>query len=89
MHTSKLVLFLFLAAFVLTALAQVMNYLSIDRASRTPRRKAALALGLAGVIVAAVSGYLAAVDWAALPKSPDGLRAGQLWNDGGIPAIAQ
>lgn len=28
-----------------------------------------------------------AVDFSSLPKSPDDVRSGQLWNDGGIPAI--
>jgi hypothetical protein len=27
------------------------------------------------------------IDWAALPKSPEGLRPGQLWNNGGVVMI--
>ncbi len=89
MHTSNLLLFLFFAAVVIAALAQIMSYLSTDRGQRTRKRHLTLALGLTAVVLSAVSGYTAAVDWAALPKSPEGLRSGQLWNDGGIPAIAQ
>jgi hypothetical protein len=89
MHTSNLVFYLFFAAVAVAALAQLMNYFSIAREQRTRRRQLGLALGLTAVILSAVSGYMAAIDWAALPTSPDGLRPGQLWDDGGIPAIVR
>ena len=89
MHTSKFVLFLFLAAACLAVLTQILNYHSIEPNNRTVKRKAALVSGIAAIIISAVSGYMAAVDWAALPKSPDGLQRGQLWNNGGLPAITE
>jgi hypothetical protein len=29
------------------------------------------------------------IDWSALPKSPNALRHGQIWNNGGVPVIVQ
>jgi hypothetical protein len=88
-HTSNLVFFLFLAATALAVVAQIMNYLCIDSGQRTGRRKIALAAGIAAVVMGAASGYMAAVDWAALPKSPEGLRPGQLFDNGGVPEIVK
>ncbi len=87
MHTSNALFCLFLAALVVTASAQVMNYLCIDPCQRTTKRKFALCLGLIAIVLSGVSGYKLAVDWSELPNSPEGLRSGELWNDGGIPAI--
>ena len=80
---------MFLGAACLAILTQLLNYLSIEVSQRTAKRKAALAFGITAVVISTVSGYMAAVDWATLPKSPDDLQPGQLWNNGGVPGIAQ
>jgi hypothetical protein len=89
MHTSNLLFGMFWGAVIIAMAAQVLNYLNIPSDQRTRERKAALALGLLAAILGAVTGFLAATDWGALPTSYEGLRPGQLWNDGGIPAIVQ
>jgi uncharacterized membrane protein HdeD (DUF308 family) len=88
-HTSNTILFMFLGAAILTLVAQIANYFSIDHSQRNSGRKIALASGIVAVVLTVVSGYMAAVDWAALPESPAGLRRGQLWNDEGNPAIVR
>jgi Na+/proline symporter len=87
MHTSYVIFWLFWGAVILAALAQCVSYWSIASEQRTHRRKFALALGLVAVLLSAIAGYMAAIDWSELPKSPEGLRSGRLFNDGGIPAI--
>lgn len=89
MHSSYPLFILFLAVPILAGVGQVLNFVSIERSQRTFARKLALALGVSAILLAAVSGYLAAIDWTRLPKSPDGLSHGQLWDDGGLPAIVE
>lgn len=89
MHTSKLVLEMFLAAAVWAIITQAPNFFSIEPGQRTAWRWAAVVSGISAVILSTASAYMAAVDWATLPKSPAGLSPGQLWNDGGLPAIVQ
>lgn len=73
----------------MAAMAQLTNYLSTPKQHRTRGRKVALGLGILAVILSGIAGYRAAIDWASLPTSAAGLGAGQLWNDGGIPAIVK
>jgi hypothetical protein len=87
MHTSYPTFFLFWTAIVAAALAQSANYLSAAKRERTPMRKIGFGLGLTAALLSAIAGYRAAINWATLPTSPEGLRDGQLWDDGGIPAI--
>ena len=89
MHTSYLTLCLFLGGVVIALSAQIINYLSTALEQRTCKRKLALGLGLAAVLVTATAAYMAAINWSALPTSSAGLRSGQLWNDGGVPAIVK
>jgi hypothetical protein len=86
MHTSNALSFLFWGAVFVAMAAQIVSYCSNRR---TPGRTVALVLGLLAAILSGAAGWQADTDWGALPKSPEGLRSGQLWNDGGIPAIAQ
>jgi hypothetical protein len=84
MHTSYLTLFLFLGGLVGAAVVQIVNYSISDQ---TGMRKLALGVGLVAVLLTGLGGYRASIDWSALPTSSEGLQRGQLWNDGGIPAI--
>jgi hypothetical protein len=81
---------LFLGGVAVSAVAQLVNYiLAIIPAKPRPLwRTFALALGLGGLGLATAGAWRAAIDWSSLPTSPEGLQRGQLWNDGGIPAIA-
>jgi hypothetical protein len=89
MHTSYLTLSLFLGGVSIAVLAQWLNYASIPREQRTCSRKFALGLMIIALLLSATAAYQAAVDWSALPESSKGLRSGQLWNDGGIPAVVR
>ena len=89
MHTSYVTLSLFLGGVSIGVLGQFINYLSIPREQRTFTRRVALVLVLIALFLSATAAYQAALDWSALPKSSEGLRSGQLWNDGGIPAIVK
>ena len=89
MHTSYLTLWVFFAGVFIALAAQVTSYASTALEQRTCKRKLALGLGLAAVLVTATAAYMAAINWSALPTSAEGLQTGQLWNDGGIPAIVK
>ena len=88
MRTSYVTLCLFWGAVVFAFGAQVLNFYSLEPSQRRGKRKIALGLGLAAVIASGVAGWRANIDWAALPMSDEGLKKGQLWNNGGIPALA-
>ena len=87
MHTSNATFYLFWGAVILSAAAQLFNYWSTAIEQRTCKRKLALGIGLTAVCLGAIAGYRAAIDWSALPHSNRGLRSGQLYNNGGEPAI--
>jgi hypothetical protein len=72
-------------------LTQVINYIFTIRSTKVSLlcRTFVLLLGLSGIILAALAGYRASIDWSKLPQSPNGLHPGQLWDDGGIPAIVE
>lgn len=91
MHTSSLTYALFLIGIMLAAAAQIFNYLIaiIKPGPRPILRTITLITGLSGIGAASLAGYRASIDWSTLPSSPEGLRPGQLWNNGGIPAIVQ
>jgi hypothetical protein len=90
-HTSPLTYWLFIGGIAFAALGQIANYvLAITTAQpRLCWRTFALALGFMAIGLAASAGYRASIDWSTLPTSSAGLRAGQLWDDGGIPAIVE
>jgi hypothetical protein len=87
MFTSDLTFFLFWAAITAAALGQITNYLGTPEGQRTPMRRIGFGLGLAAALLSGIAGYRAAINWETLPKSPEGLLDGQLWDDGGVPAI--
>jgi hypothetical protein len=87
MHTSCVTLGLFWGAVAFAFGAQVLNYYSLDKNQRRGNRKLALGLGLIA-IASGIAGWRASIDWATLPMSDEGLTKGQVWNNGGIPAIA-
>jgi hypothetical protein len=87
MHTSRLTAILFVVAIAFAALAQVTNYCGTPIGQRTFLQKIALLTGIAAVVLSGIAGWWADTDWATLPGSPEGLSPGQLWDDGGIPAI--
>ena len=89
MKTSIVTFFLFWGAVILAAAAQIVNYSCTPNEQRTWRRKFALGLGLIATLLSAIAGYQAAIDWGSLPKSYEGLKPGQLWDNGGIPAIVK
>ncbi len=92
MHTSALTYGLFISGIIFASLAQLMNYyLAVFPAqSRVVLwRSVVLVLGLMGIGLAGCAAYRASIDWAALPTSPENLSPGQLWDDGGIPAIVK
>ncbi len=87
MHTDNSTFTLFLIWLAVALVAQASNYWSIPQQQRTPRRMIALLLGVFAVGFGAATAWRASVDWSKLPTSSVGLRSGQLWNDGGVPAI--
>lgn len=87
MHTSYLTLSLFLGGFFFAVLGQGINYVSTPREQRTCTRKVAFSLVFLALLLSAGAAWRAAIDWSALPKSSEGLRSGQLWNDGGLCVI--
>jgi hypothetical protein len=88
-HTSDATFYLFWGAVLIAVTAQFANYWSAAKEQRTRKRKIALTLGVVAVILGAIAAYRAAIDWSHLPRSPEALQAGQLYNNGGIPAIVQ
>jgi hypothetical protein len=88
MRTSNLLLFIFLAANCSALLTQVINYLSIDPSLRTFRRNIALLFGVVTVFLTILSGWMLAVDWAALPKCGDeSSLPGQLCDNGDVVMV--
>lgn len=89
MHTSSLTYSLFVGGIISACLSQLLNFLV--PALKRPRpalRAVALTLGLSGIMLASLAAYRASIDWTTLPTSLEGLRPGQLWNNGGVPSIA-
>ena len=89
MRTSYVTLCLFWGAVFLAILSQIGNYWSTPKANRTALRKGALALALCAAVCSGVAGWRASIDWASLPDNDGGLAPGQIWNNGGVPAIVR
>lgn len=87
MHTSLLTVVLFWGALAFAVAAQSLNYFSTPRAQRSLAKRLALTTRFLAAVLSAIAGYRAAIDWDHLPMSSDGLKRGQLWNNGGEPAI--
>ena len=88
MHTSWTIFILFWVGVGLGAISQVCNYRSTFCNNRRMRTWG-FWLGLSGTLIAGGAAFTAAINWNTLPLSSQGLRPGQLYDDGGVPAIVE
>jgi hypothetical protein len=95
-HTSAWTFVVFWAGVVITLASQVIPLCRPVIARVGPKLipvgswalKLAPVAGIVGTLFLAAAAWMADTDWSRLPLSSAGLHQGQLWNDGGIPAIA-
>jgi hypothetical protein len=88
MHTSWLVFGMWLASIGFAIVAQTANYLSSTRKDLTCLRHWGFGLGVLATLLAGGAAFKAAIDWSALPIDGN-LRPGQLYDNGGEPAIVE
>lgn len=89
MHTSWPIFILWLCGVAFAASSQTVNYFSTPRKDRTRLRHLGFGLGILATILAGTAAWKAATDWSALPMTTEGLSVGELWDDGGVPAIME
>jgi len=101
MHTSWWIFDCWLLGIFLGIVAQICNYLSIlkIRPKWCPSlllkitgqklRMWGFCLGVVATLTAGLAAYQAAIDWRTLPMITDGLKPGQLWDDGGVVVVIE
>jgi hypothetical protein len=88
MHTSWTLFTLFWIGVGLGVASQVCNYRSTF-GNRMTLRKVGFWLGISGTVIAGGTAFTAAIKWNTLPLSGEGLKAGELYDNGGIAAIVE
>ena len=87
MHTSWPIFALFWIGVVLGLASQVCNYLG---GNNRRVRTCGFWLGFLGTVIASGTAFKAAINWGDLPLSGEGLRPGELFdNGGGFPNIVE
>jgi hypothetical protein len=89
MHTSWPTFIMWAGGGIFACLAQIMNYCGTPKESRNGWRQGGLCLGLLAVVLAGIAAWMTSIDWSTLPMTPEGLPAGSIWDNGGLPSIVE